>query len=97
MPHPRHRSPVLRAVVGGLALAAVMGVSRFAYTALLPSLQKALGFDDAAVGLIASSNLAGYLVGVLWARRTPPGAPAPLAARAPGSPSRSSPPGRWRP
>jgi len=75
VPHPRLRSPVLRAVLGGLALAAVMGVSRFAYTALLPSLQTALRLDDATGGLIASSNLAGYLVGVLWARRTPPGAP----------------------
>jgi MFS family permease len=52
-----------------------MGVSRFAYTALLPSLQKALGFDDASSGLIASANLTGYLAGVLWARHTPPGAP----------------------
>ena len=75
MPHPRYRSPVLRALAGGAALAAVMGVSRFAYTALLPSLQKGLGLDDASGGLIASGNLAGYLVGVLWARRTPPGAP----------------------
>jgi MFS family permease len=52
-----------------------MGVGRFAYTALLPSVQRALGFDDAAGGLVASANLTGYLLGVLWARRTPPGSP----------------------
>jgi MFS family permease len=62
-------------MAGSAALAMAMGVGRFAYTALLPSLQQALGFDDAAGGLIASVNLAGYLLGVLWARRTPPGAP----------------------
>jgi MFS family permease len=50
-----------------------MGVGRFAYTALLPSVQHGLGFDDAAAGLIASANLVGYLVGVLWARHTPTG------------------------
>lgn len=67
--------PAARAAAGGAALALAMGVGRFAYTALLPSVQAALGFDDAAGGLIASSNLTGYLAGVLWARRTPPGAP----------------------
>ena len=67
--------PAVRALSGAAALAVAMGVGRFAYTALLPSLQAALGFDDAAGGLIASVNLVGYLAGVLWARRTPPGAP----------------------
>ncbi|MBK9519242.1 MAG: YbfB/YjiJ family MFS transporter [Anaeromyxobacter sp.] len=52
-----------------------MGIGRFAYTALLPGLQRAHGLDDAAGGLIASANLTGYLAGVLWARRTPPGPP----------------------
>jgi MFS family permease len=68
-------APLPRAVAGAAALAVAMGVGRFAYTALLPALQAALGFDDAAGGLIASVNLTGYLAGVLWARRTPPGAP----------------------
>ena len=68
-------APAARAVAGAAALAVAMGVGRFAYTALLPSLQAALGFDDAAGGLIASVNLVGYLAGVLWARRTPPGGP----------------------
>ena len=60
--------PLVRAVTGAAALAVAMGVGRFAYTALLPSLQRGLGFDDAAAGGIASANLAGYLAGVLLAR-----------------------------
>ncbi len=67
--------PTAHAAAGAAALALAMGVGRFAYTALLPSVQRAFGFDDAAGGLIASANLTGYLVGVLWARRTPPGPP----------------------
>ncbi|ABC80084.1 YbfB/YjiJ family MFS transporter [Anaeromyxobacter dehalogenans] len=58
-----------RALAGALALAAAMGIGRFAYTALLPGVQRGLGFDDAAGGAIASANLVGYLAGVLWARR----------------------------
>ncbi|WP_059436834.1 YbfB/YjiJ family MFS transporter [Anaeromyxobacter sp. PSR-1] len=58
-----------RALAGALALAAAMGIGRFAYTALLPGVQHGLGFDDAVGGAIASANLVGYLAGVLWARR----------------------------
>ena len=72
---PWHPAPAARAAAGAAALALAMGIGRFAYTALLPSVQQALGLDDAAGGLVASSNLVGYLAGVLWARRTPPGAP----------------------
>jgi MFS family permease len=62
-----------RAAAGALALAAAMGIGRFAYTALLPPTQRALGFDDRAAGAIASLNLLGYLAGALVARslRTP--------------------------
>lgn len=60
--------PLARAVSGAAALALAMGVGRFAYTALLPSVQRGVGFDDAAAGAVASLNLVGYLVGVLWAR-----------------------------
>ena len=70
-----HPSPAVRTAAGAAGLAVAMGIGRFAYTALLPSVQRAHGLDDAAGGLIASANLTGYLVGVLWARRTPPGAP----------------------
>jgi len=42
-----------------------MGVGRFAYTALLPSLRGALGFNAAIGGAVASANLLGYLAGAL--------------------------------
>jgi MFS family permease len=51
-----------------MALALAVGVGRFAYTPLLPSVQRALGFDDATAGAIASSNLLGYMLGAAWAR-----------------------------
>lgn len=46
-----------------------MGIGRFAYTALLPSTQHALGMGDGVAGALASANLAGYLAGVLVARQ----------------------------
>ena len=63
------RSGPARAVDGALALAAAMGIGRFAYTALLPPTQRALEAGDGVAGLLASLNLAGYLAGVLWARQ----------------------------
>jgi len=72
--------PVRRALAGALALAAAMGIGRFAYTALLPAAQRALGLDDAVGGAIASVNLVGYLAGVLVARGLPgPARPRGLA------------------
>ncbi len=62
------RTPTRSAVEGALALAAAMGIGRFAYTALLPETQRALGAGDDVAGAIASANLAGYLAGVLAAR-----------------------------
>ena len=48
---PEHQfRPLGRALAGAAALAVAMGIGRFAYTALLPSLQRGLGFDDAAAG-----------------------------------------------
>src|SRR5579883_846785 len=44
-----------------------MRVGRFAYTPVLPMMQTAAGLSHAMAGFIASSNLAGYLVGALWA------------------------------
>jgi len=68
---PHSHLPLRRALAGALALAAAMGIGRFAYTALLPAAQRALGLDDAAGGAIASVNLVGYLAGVLVARGLP--------------------------
>lgn len=44
-----------------------MGIGRFAYTPILPLMQHALSFTDAAAGYLASSNYAGYLAGAVLA------------------------------
>jgi len=48
-------------------MAVAMGVGRFAYTPLLPLLEHGAGLSNQMAGLIASSNLAGYLVGAFSA------------------------------
>jgi len=54
--------------LGGLAaLAAAMGIGRFALTPILPFMSEALGLSAAEAGLLASSNFAGYLAGALFA------------------------------
>ena len=54
------------------ALAIAMGVGRFAYTPLLPSLQQAAGIGNDAAGLLASVNYVGYLAGALGVVALPP-------------------------
>ena len=63
-PCPPH---LLRLLGGILTLAAAMGIGRFAYTPLLPPMQKAVGLDPTQAGLLAAANYAGYLVGALLA------------------------------
>lgn len=52
---------------GILLLAVAMGISRFAFTPILPFMRQdeGLSFEDG--GLLASSNYVGYFVGALWA------------------------------
>lgn len=63
------------AFAGLLALAAAMGIGRFAFTPLLPLMARAGQLDLAWGGWIAAANYIGYFVGALTAARVP------LAAR----------------
>ena len=54
---------VLTGGVCGLVL--TIGLARFAYTPLLPSLQAQTGLSDAAAGALAAINYAGYMTGAL--------------------------------
>jgi len=53
------------ALAGFLALAAAMGIGRFAFTPVLPLMQQQLGLSLAAGGVLAAANYAGYLAGAL--------------------------------
>ncbi len=60
-------SPFLFLIGGIFALMIAMGIGRFAYTPILPLMQNALSFSDAAAGYLASSNYAGYFIGAVLA------------------------------
>jgi len=47
--------------MGTLAIYGALGMARFGYTALLPSMQTGLALDNTQAGLLATANLVGYL------------------------------------
>ncbi len=56
-----------------LTLAVAIGIGRFAFTPILPMMQKDVGLSLAAGGWLASANYVGYLIGALsgiWLRVT---------------------------
>lgn len=67
-----------RAILAGACASLVgIGLSRFAYTPLLPAIIDAHWFTASAAAYLGAANLAGYLAGALLAR--------PLAARLPAA------------
>jgi predicted MFS family arabinose efflux permease len=66
VPDAPARSRALAA--GGLiAMASAVGIGRFIYTPILPSMAEGLDLTQGEAGLIASANFAGYLAGALAA------------------------------
>ncbi|MDL2317401.1 YbfB/YjiJ family MFS transporter [Desulfovibrio sp. OttesenSCG-928-A18] len=71
---PRAYASGILPCLGGLcALVTVMGIGRFAYTALLPGMMEQYAMGEALAGAMAAWNYAGYLAGVLLARGEGPG------------------------
>lgn len=63
----RQSSGLQFAVTGMLTLAAAIGIGRFAFTPILPMMQKDAGLSLAAAGWLASANYVGYFIGALSA------------------------------
>jgi predicted MFS family arabinose efflux permease len=59
--------PLAVSLAGLAALAAGMGIGRFAFTPILPMMQAESGLSLAAAGWLASANYAGYFAGALSA------------------------------
>lgn len=67
MTSPAASARQLRQVVlaGMLTMAVVMGVGRFAFTPILPSMRDEFNLSATALGALASANYLGYMVGAL--------------------------------
>jgi sugar phosphate permease len=58
---PRYHFGWLMLVMATLVVFASLGLARFGYTLLLPSMQAGLGMDNTQAGALVSANLVGYL------------------------------------
>ncbi len=71
----RDKSPdrdALRILLGGvLGLMIVMGIGRFAFTPILPLMQRDLGMSNTVAGWLAGLNYLGYLAGALFCSFSP--------------------------
>ncbi len=71
-PRESQASALAVAVIGLVALAAAMGVGRFAFTPLLPLMQASTGLSIEHGAWIAGANYLGYLVGAVACTVAPP-------------------------
>ncbi len=63
---PPEGHPLGVAIGGCIALAAAMGIGRFAYTPILPFMVEGLGLSAEQAGILASVNFLGHLAGALF-------------------------------
>lgn len=62
---PSYKNGLLQTLGGLCTLVVVMGIGRFAYTAILPYMMEHYQLTEKTVGAMAAWNYTGYLVGVL--------------------------------
>ncbi|PLX95714.1 MAG: hypothetical protein C0620_03705 [Desulfuromonas sp.] len=72
MERQHNNQTAVTVLIGGmLGMVVAMGIARFAYTPILPLMQRDLGISNSLAGGLAAINYAGYLAGSLLCMLTP--------------------------